>query len=143
MKTARLVVLLLAVALPARAQTVPDTQGPVGEESPANPRRPVLAIFKDISHDFGALFSTDSAEVLLLGAVGAGTGHSIEGSLNRRLSGHGWVEAAFDPGRIAGYGLVQGGIASAVYFWGRADAAPRVVHIGVDLLRAQIVTAGL
>src|SRR5688572_8010828 len=148
--------LFLLVATPAWSQTetgpVADslssaaTQEPVNPsdpESPANPRRPVWAVFKDIGRDFTHLASLDTAAVLAVGSVAAAATHPIDREFNARLVGDPWVEDAFAPGKIMGYGLVQGGVAALTYAWGRTTKAPKVVHIGVDLLRAQILTAGL
>ena len=116
---------------------------PSHPESPANPRRPVGAIFKDIGRDFTHLATPDTAMVLGIGGVAAAIAHPLDNSLNARLVGDPWVADAFETGKILGYGLVQGGVAAATYAWGRAANKPKVVHIGVDLARAQILTAGL
>lgn len=127
-------------AAPAQAQ---DPSNPGDPEAPANPRRPAWAVFKDIAVDFTRLPTFDTATVLAVGGAGAILAHPLDDEVNARLVGDDWVSAAFEPGKIVGYGLVQGGVAVAVYSWGRATNAPRVVHTGVDLLRAQILTAGL
>ena len=35
----------------------------------------------------------------------------LDSEMNARLVGDPWVEDAFEPGKIVGYGLVQGGVA--------------------------------
>ena len=143
--------LFVLAAAPTWAQSTPEpvaaAQEPISPsdpESPANPRRPVWAVFKDIGRDFSHLATLDTAVVLGVGGVtAAAIAHPIDKDVNRRLVGDPWVEDAFAPGKIIGYGLVQGGVAAATYAWGRKIKAPKVVHIGVDLLRAQILTAGL
>ena len=129
------------VAAPASAAQEPID--PANPESPANPRRPVWAVLKDIGRDFSHLATLDTARVLTAGGMGAALVHPIDSEVNARLVGDAWVEDAFAPGKIIGYGLVQGGVAVATYAWGKKKGAPRVVHVGVDLLRAQILTAGL
>ena len=149
--------LFLLAAAPVRAQSVAQpvaaTQeavaaaqeplSPTNPESPANPRRPVWAVFKDIGRDFSHLATADTALVLGVGAMTAAITHPIDRDVNGRMVGDPWLEDAFAPGKIMGYGLVQGGVAVATYAWGRKTKAPKVVHVGVDLLRAQILTAGL
>jgi membrane-associated phospholipid phosphatase len=103
----------------------------------------VWVLFKDIGRDFTQLASADTAVVLGIGGVAAALAHPVDDSVNARLVGDPWVDDAFQPGKILGYGVVQGGVAAAAYAWGRAADAPKVVHIGVDLARAQILTAGL
>ncbi len=132
-----------AVAGPLSSAATQEPVNPSDPESPANPRRPVWAVFKDIGRDFTHLASLDTAAVLALGGVAAAAAHPIDGDFNARLVGDRWVEDAFAPGKVLGYGLVQGGAAALTYAWGRKTKAPKVVHIGVDLLRAQILTAGL
>jgi membrane-associated phospholipid phosphatase len=132
-----------SAAGPLSSPTAQEPVNPSDPESPANPRRPVWAVFKDIGRDFSHLATLDSATVLALGGVAAVAVHPLDEEVNGRLAGDGWVEDAFAPGKILGYGLVQGGAAALTYAWGRKMNAPKVVHIGVDLLRAQILTAGL
>jgi membrane-associated phospholipid phosphatase len=103
----------------------------------------VWVVFKDIGRDFSHLATVDTAAVLGVGGMTAALAHPIDTEVNGRLLGDPWVEDAFAPGKIIGYGLVQGGVAALTYGWGRKTKAPKVVHIGVDLLRAQILTAGL
>jgi membrane-associated phospholipid phosphatase len=156
MRFATSALLFLLVATPASSQSPPEgsvapsvsatAQEPVNPsdpESPANPRRPVWAVFKDIGRDFSHLASLDTAAVLAIGGATAAAAHPLDDDVNARIAGDGWVEDAFAPGKILGYGLVQGGAAALTYAWGRKTKAPKVVHIGVDLLRAQILTAGL
>jgi len=152
MRLATPALLLLLAAAPAWSQPAPeadsaaarqDPANPANPESPANPRRPVWAVFKDVGRDFSHLATLETAVVLGIGGVTAALAHPLDRDVNARLVGDPWVEDAFAPGKIIGYGLVQGGAAVMTYAWGRKTKAPRVVHIGVDLLRAQVVTAGL
>jgi membrane-associated phospholipid phosphatase len=129
-------------AAPCAAQT-PDPSNPNNPAAPANPRRPVWAVFKDIAVDFSRVPSYDTAVVLGVGGGLAVLAHPLDHDVNARLVGDPWVAHAFEPGKTVGYGLVQGAVATAVYAWGKASESPRVVHTGVDLLRAQILTAGL
>src|SRR5690606_22483817 len=69
--------------------------------------------------------------------------HALDDNVNGRLVGDPWVAHAFEPGKVLGYGLVQGGAAALTYFAGRRAASPRAMHLGVDLLRAQVLTGGL
>jgi membrane-associated phospholipid phosphatase len=144
--------LFVFAAAPAWAQAASESiavaaaqepLSPTDPESPANPRRPVWAVFKDIGRDFTHLATLDTAMVLGMGGATAAFVHPLDKSVNHRLVGDPWVEDAFAPGKIIGYGLVQGGVAVATYAWGKKTKAPKVVHVGVDLLRAQILTAGL
>jgi membrane-associated phospholipid phosphatase len=123
----------------ARPADPPPALAQRQEQSPANPRRPVWRLFTDIASDFAHLPSRDTAAWLAAGGGLALLGHPLDGKLNRRLVGSEWVDEVFDPGKIIGYGAVQIGAATLTYTWGKVGRQPKVVHLGVDLLRAQIV----
>jgi membrane-associated phospholipid phosphatase len=141
--------LFVLAAAPAWSQPAADLApaqepvSPTNPESPANPRRPVWAVFKDVGRDFTHLATVDTATVLAIGGIAAVAVHPLDTDVNARLVGDPWVEDAFEPGKMMGYGLMQVGVAATTYVWGRKTKAPKVVHIGVDLLRAQILTAGM
>jgi hypothetical protein len=150
MKFATSALLFTLAAGPAWAQSAAEPVSasqeplnPSNPESPANPRRPVWDVFKDIGRDFSHLATADSAAVLGVAGITAALVHPMDRAVNARLVGDPWVEDAFKPGKILGYGIVQGGVGVLTYAWGRKTQAPKVVHVGVDLLRAQILTAGL
>jgi membrane-associated phospholipid phosphatase len=161
--TVLLIALVYGAAPPARAQTAPvpdppllaaDRQAPdqgadqvqtnpQAPKSPANPRRPVWRLFTDIASDFGHLPSIDNAFWLGGGGTTSLLLHPEDGKVNRTLLAKGWVHDAFLPGKIIGYGHTQFGVAAATYTYGRLSKSPRVTHLGVDLIRAQIVTQAL
>lgn len=140
----RAVVLLTFVLSSSAAQAVfaQDQQPPPQKpsENPANPRRPVWKLVTDIGKDFAHLPSRDT--VLWLGAGGALAFlvHPMDDNLNSHLVGSDFWANFFEPGKIIGYGATQFGTAVVTYTWGKVEKEPRVVHLGVDLLRAQIVT---
>ena len=155
MRWLRVSAVLLILSTPAFAQeppkdpTPPDSAPPTqplspnNPESPTNPRRPVWELARDIGSDFTRLPTWDAAAIVAVGGVAAVLVHSVDPDVNAHLVGEPWVERAFAPGKVLGYGLVQGGVAAAAYFVGKAIDGPRTTHIGVDLLRAQIVTGAL
>jgi hypothetical protein len=118
-----------------------DPQPPQkSSENPANPRRPVWKIFTDIGKDFANLPSVDTALWLGAGGALALAVHPMDDNLNSHLVGSEFWADFFEPGKIIGYGSTQFAAAVATYTWGKLDKEPKVVHLGVDLLRAQIVT---
>lgn len=150
------VVALLLVRVPLAAQQpdpVPDEQvpppaaqepsNPNNPDAPANPRRPVWDIVKDVGRDFTNLPSIDNLRLLLVGGALAGAAHYEDRYVNQHIAGDHWVHEVFKPGKVIGYGLIQAAAAGAAYTWGREEKQPKVVHIGVDLLRAQLVTGAL
>jgi membrane-associated phospholipid phosphatase len=112
-------------------------------QNPANPRRPWWRIFNDIGSDFGHLPSKDSGSWLLTGTIVSLIASPVDKAINKRFHGGGFVDVVFDPGKVIGYGVTQFGVAFTIWEWGRVHDQPRVVHLGVDLLRAQIVAQGL
>jgi membrane-associated phospholipid phosphatase len=125
---------LLLCAAPAAAQD-PD--------SPANPRRPFWKLFTELGNDVKHLPSRDT---LLWLSIGGGTAlavHRLDDDVNARLVGDPWVDDVFAPGAIAGRTYVHFAGAAITYVWGRAARQPRVAHIGVDLIRAQLMTYAL
>ena len=137
--TAAVVLCTLAVvsasAQPAQQPTAPD--------NPANPRRPIWHLFTDIGSDFAHLPSKDTVLWLSVGSGLALAAHAVDDDVNAHLVGANWVHETFEPGRVIGYAAVQFGGAALTYAYGRLDKRPKIVHIGVDLLRAQIVAQGL
>lgn len=130
---------------PTPPETAPPTQplSPNNPESPTNPRRPIWGLVKDIGTDFAHLPTWDSALILGIGGGTAMLVHPEDPEINARLVGHGWTKDVFAPGKVLGYGWFQAGVGAATYFTGVAINGPKTTHIGVDLLRAQIVTAAL
>lgn len=112
-------------------------------DSPANPRRPFWRLFTDIATDFKHLPSRDTLVWLSIGGATALAAHPLDDDVNARLGGDPWVEDLFAPGAIAGQTYVVFGTAAITYAWGRLGKQPRVAHIGVDLLRAQLITYSL
>jgi membrane-associated phospholipid phosphatase len=112
-------------------------------DNPANPHRPVWKLVTDIGKDFAHFPSTDT--LLWLGAGGALAlaSHPLDDDVNARLVGSNFWSDFFEPGKFIGYGVTQFGTAALTYGWGKTRKEPKVVHLGVDLLRAQIVTQAL
>lgn len=138
-----LIVMVLGVR-PGFAQEKPVQPGPAPqkppETNPANPHRPVWQIFNDIGSDFTHLATWDTAAITVVGGGLALGAHQFDDAVNAHFAGKGAVDDLFYPGKIVGLGPVQFAAAAATYGWGRVKKQPKVVHLGVDLLRAQIVT---
>ncbi len=97
------------------------------------------ALFKDTLGDFKH-FATDKEPLLWMagGGVTALAFHPLDDDVNARLAKH---DTFFDAGKVIGYGAVQIGAAIATWGIGRmVDKRGRAAHMGLDLLRAQIVT---
>ena len=139
---------LVAASAIARAQDSPPPPPPPPptqaepvklEESSESPHTGFKALFRDTIGDFKH-FATDKEPLLWMagGGVTALAFHPLDDDVNARLARH---DGFFKAGKIIGYGAVQIGAAIGTWGIGRmVDKRGRAAHMGLDLLRAQIVT---
>jgi hypothetical protein len=124
----------------------PDQKPPVAEpvelkESSESTHTGFKALMKDTVGDFKH-FATDKEPLLwLVGGGGASLAvHPLDDDVNKHFAGDN-VDGFYAPGKVIGYGAVQIGAAIGTWAIGRmVDKNGRAAHIGLDLLRAQIVT---
>jgi hypothetical protein len=113
-------------------------------EPPTPPHTGIRALTSGLLEDVRHLPSLPNAYLAMLGgglAIGA---HPLDGSVNARLRGHqSAATPIFAPGKYVGQTPVQVGAALGVYVVGRLDHKPKASHLGMDLLRAQILTSAL
>lgn len=140
---------LTAAAEPAAAQApgateqTPDRPPDQHQEGVPVEHTGFKTLFRDTVSDFRHLPSKDSALVLTIGGGLAFAMHPWDDDLNGRLTGSA-ADKFFAPGKVLGYGAVQIGFAVGTWVVGRAtNKHGRVAHLGLDLLRAQIVTQSL
>ncbi|MEP6916605.1 MAG: phosphatase PAP2 family protein [Acidobacteriota bacterium] len=69
--------------------------------------------------------------------------HGQDRMLTRRASGSHGLETALDAGELLGSGLVQASGAFGTYVVGRITHRPAIAIVGADLVRAQMIDAGL
>lgn len=126
--------LLLAAlgASPAAADTPPA--------GPPPPHTGVKATLKAIPGDFAHIPSRDSLIVLGAGSALTLAAHPFDKDVNAHLRG---AHAFFAPGKFAGEGAVQVGLAIGTYVFGRATDNRVVSHLGMDLLRSTIEVGAL
>jgi membrane-associated phospholipid phosphatase len=120
----------------------PVVQQPAG--APPTPRHTgVRALLKDLVADVKHL---PSRENLLWVGVGSGLAlavHPADERSNRYLVGNTTADRIFKPGAIIGSLPTLLGSSIAVYAVGRATDAPKVSHVGMDLIRAVAIAEGL
>ena len=97
-------------------------------------------LFRDLAGDVRHLPSIDSAIVASIGGGLALGLHPLDDDLNRRFDNDG---SLFKAGDIAGNTLTLIGGSMTAYGFGRAFGNSRIAHVGLDLLRAQILTEGM
>jgi len=129
-----------------RFELGPVVQQPGGP--PPTPRHTgIKAMVKGLVKDFTYL---PSRENLLWAGVGGGLAlavHPADDDVNRKLVGNSTAENIFKAGEILGELGPLLGSASIVYATGRLRDAPRVSHVGMDLIQslamAEVLTQAL
>jgi hypothetical protein len=136
-RTLLTVVSVLAVSLPAAAQTAapPRNSPPVA----AIPEMPTLGgIVRKVPTDFRNVIRFDSAVILGVAGGIALAVHPFERhAVASAEESH--LDEAFDSGGVFGSGWAEAGGAVATYAVGRVAHAPGVAAVGADLIRAQFL----
>ncbi len=101
------------------------------------------ALFDNLIDDFRHLPSRENLGWSLFGTAAGLSAHPFDGSVNRHLVGKAAVHNFFLPGKFIGQGYVQVGASLATFAYGRITDEPRVSHLGMDLLQAQIMVGAL
>lgn len=136
--------------LQAEAQE-PQRPAPAGSDAPAEEKKPptpphtgIRALFVGLGEDFTHLPSRPNAYLALLGGGLALGAHQVDTSFNVRLRSHyTLVNSAFAPAKYLGDTPVQAALSIGTYFYGRAFGKSKASHLGMDLLRAQMLTEAL
>ena len=140
------------IQAPAPAQDAPQqAPKPAGSDVPAEDKEPptpphtgIRALFRGLAEDVRHLPAKENGYLALLGGGLALGAHQIDGTFNVRLRSHyTTVNTAFAPGKYLGGTPVQVALSLGSYAYGRTTNSPKVSHLGMDLLRAQILTEGL
>lgn len=146
-----LVTTLLALALSgAPQQTQPQPPPPAADpqEQKAEAKEPptpahtgVRALFGDLVADLKHLPSRRNFAILALGGGLAAAAHPLDQTFNTRLRSHyDGVNTAFAAGKYLGNTLEQVALSLGTYAYGRIRHQPKVSHLGMDLLQAQIMS---
>lgn len=103
----------------------------------------IHALFSNLVQDFRHLPSRENLGWSLFGGALGLSVHPFDARINRHLLGKESVHDLFLPGKVIGQGYVQVGASLLAYAYGRAKHEPKVSHVGMDLLRSQIVVGAL
>jgi membrane-associated phospholipid phosphatase len=110
----------------------------------AEPGAPSLGqLFSSIPGDAAHLATLSTAVVLGAGGTFALAVRPEDAELTREAASWTTTEDVLDPGQVIGGGFIQVGGAFATYTIGRMTHHPRVASLGAELVRAQLLTAGL
>jgi hypothetical protein len=130
-----------AQAQPASPSPDPDPQA-ADAKKPATPAHTgVRALLRGVVDD---IKNVPTRQNLYLAAVGGGlaaAAHPFDQTFNVRLRSHyDVVNTAFAPGKYLGNTPEQVALSLGTYAVGRLRDQPKVAHMGMDLLQAQILT---
>jgi hypothetical protein len=134
---------------PAPATQAPaPTQAPAGSGAPAEAKEPPTpphtgfrALGRGVIGDIKHLPAKENMYLALVGGALAAAAHPVDQSFNVRLRSHyDAVNTAFAPAKYFGNTPEQAALSLGTYAYGRIFKKPKVSHLGMDLLRAQIVT---
>jgi membrane-associated phospholipid phosphatase len=141
-----------AVADPARSPSptdaihvaVPDTafaaEADHGAQVPTPEHTGIHAFIRNLGYDFKNLPSKPNFIIAGIGGGLALAVHPADDTVNQKLQGtHGFFAA----GSVLGNTATQMGISLAIYATGRLSHSKKASHLGMDLLRAQIITEAM
>jgi membrane-associated phospholipid phosphatase len=132
---------------PDAQQSQPEQpQGKTGEKEPppTPPHTGIHALFRNLGDDFKHLPAKDNAYLALLGGGLAAAAHPADATFNVHLRSHNaLVNDIYSPAKYFGDTPEQVAMSLGTYAFGRLFDAPKVSHLGMDLLRAQIISEAL
>jgi membrane-associated phospholipid phosphatase len=126
----------------AEAHPEPDAdQQPEDKKPPTPPHTGLRALFGGVVDDFKNLPSRGSMYILLAGGGAALAVHPLDATLNAHLRSHyTLVNDLYAPAKYFGDTPEQVGLSLVTYAWGRVFDQPKVSHLGMDLIQAQIMS---
>jgi hypothetical protein len=125
---------------PADPTNQPDPQAEQ-KEPPTPPHTGIRALFSNLVEDVKKLPAKQNAYLAAIGGGLAGLSHPVDADVNARLRSHyDGVNKAFAAGKYFGNTPEQVALSLGTYAYGRVTHSPKVSHLGMDLLQAQILT---
>ena len=126
---------------PVDPQAAPEEQKGETKEPPTPPHTGIRALFRNLGEDVKLLPAKQNVLLLGIGGGLAVSAHKVDRGFNVRLRSHyDGVNKAFAPGKYFGNTPEQVGLSLGTYAYGRLFHSPKVSHLGMDLLQAQILT---
>ena len=132
----------IAAALDEPSEAVPDVGGSADdpERPPTPPHTGIHALFSGLWLDIKNLPSPPNAYIAAIGGGAAAAVHPWDQTFNVRLRSHyDVVDDVFAPAKYYGNTPEQLALSIGTYAYGRIFDKPKVSHLGMDLLRAQII----
>jgi hypothetical protein len=126
---------------PAPKPPDPDDQKAEAKEPPTPPRTGFRALFGNLGEDVKHLPSKQNLYLAVIGGALAAGVHPVDQTFNAHLQSHSdGFNTAFAAGKYVGNTPEQVALSIGTYAYGRLFDAPKVAHLGMDLLQAQILT---
>jgi membrane-associated phospholipid phosphatase len=119
----------------------PGEQKAEAQEPPTPPRTGIRALFGNLVEDVKHLPARQNLLLAGIGGALAGAAHPADATFNVRLRSHyDAVNTAFAPGKYIGNSVEQAVASLTTYAYGRLFDKPKVSHLGMDLVQAQILS---
>ena len=145
---------VLALALTGQSQSLqaapdleprPAQQNDAQDKKPPTPERTgIKALFANLAGDYTHLAHRDNFYVAALGGGLALAVHPLDANFNVHLRSHyNAVNRAFAPAKYFGNTPEQLALSLGTFAIGRATGSDKASHLGMDLLRAQILTESI
>jgi hypothetical protein len=129
----------------AQASSAQVKQDPSDAKKPPTPEHTGLhALFRNLGEDYKHLWSVDNAVAAAIGGGVALGLHPYDASFNTHLRSHyTLVNNIYAPAKYYGDTPEQVALSVGTYAIGRMIDAPKASHLGMDLLRAQILSESM
>jgi hypothetical protein len=122
-------------------QADPQEQKGEAKEPPTPEHTGIRALFGNLVEDVKHLPSKQNLYLAAIGGGLAGAARPADKGLNARLRSHyDAVNTAFAAGKYIGNTPEQLALSVGTYAFGRVRHQPKVAHLGMDLLQAQILS---
>jgi membrane-associated phospholipid phosphatase len=119
----------------------PPEQNAEQKEPPTPPHTGIRALFGNLGEDVKHLPEMQNAYLAAIGGGLALAVHPADQTFNARLQSHyDTVNTIFAPGKYIGGTPVQIAFSLGTYAVGRWRDQPKIAHLGLDLIQAQILT---
>jgi membrane-associated phospholipid phosphatase len=126
---------------PQEPAVAPQDQKAEAKEPPTPPHTGIRALFGDLGEDIKHLPAMQNVYIAAIGGGLALAAHPGDQAFNAKLLSHyDAVNTAFAPGKYLGNTPEQVAFSLGTYAFGRLRDQPKVAHLGMDLLQAQILS---
>lgn len=129
---------------PQSSQSQPKPDSSDAKKPPTPEHTGIHTLFRNLGQDYKHLWSLDNALVAALGGGAALAVHPVDPTFNVHLESHyTLVNNIYAPAKYFGDTPEQIGLSLGTYAIGRMVDAPKASHLGMDLLRAQILAESM